>query len=306
MRKPWVGLLVVVAALVLAGCVARTGPRPAPISLPLTGEVDPCSLTGPAAYEPYGRARVPGRPDLDSCTVSVSTDEGAVRVSVGEQTPLRSLSQHLVKVADLGRGARIVQVDDGLLDSCDMALAVGAEAIKVSAVSTGDEVPSYKTLCRLTRGAAKGVFEVLANGREKVWTPAPNSFVPLDACEILPKKLVADLVGVVAAEASGPPSGHWCVWAGDSENQAMLRFQVAEDAQQMGVPASVPAETIGGRESFAVPDRDSCSIVTRHIRFEIGVGTYEFAALDVQMAGDACVVARALAAVAWANLPSVG
>lgn len=101
MGKARVGLFVMATVLVLAGCVGRTGgdaERAPATGTPVRlfdnvaqGQVDPCSLTGPAAYRPRGTARMPGRPDMDSCRVSVATDDGPAYVWVGEQADLPSV-----------------------------------------------------------------------------------------------------------------------------------------------------------------------------------------------------------------------
>jgi hypothetical protein len=319
MGKARVGLCVAAAALVLAGCVARSGGAPerapatgAPVTLPheMGAQVDPCSLTGPAAYEPHGTARMPGRPDMDSCRVPVATDEGPVYVWVGEQSTTRLLPRDRTDLADLGRGAKVVRYGDG----CDTALVFDkGVAITAMAVSAGDEVPSEDLLCALARGAVVGVFNVLANDRVKLWRPAPNSLATMPACAMVPTGLVTEQIDIPSAsEPTSPPAAHWCRWDGKDENQAELHFPVAESPAEIGVPDGVPVETIAGRESWVVAGRVTCTVYARHIGFALGVGTFEFAELSVTFpeagfpdVGDPCVAARTLAASAWEHLPSV-
>jgi hypothetical protein len=191
--KVRVGLLAAAATLVLAGCVARTagGPERAPAAGEpvrldydsLLNEVDPCSLTGPAAYEPHGTARMPGRPDMDRCRVSVATGEGPVHVWVGQA----QTTDDRTEVTSLGRGATIERFGD----DCDTALVFDeTSAIIATAEPAGDEQPSEDLLCALTSGAAEGVFNVLAGDRVKFWTPPSNSFATVSSCDAVDATLL--------------------------------------------------------------------------------------------------------------------
>lgn len=307
-----VGLFVMATALVLAGCVARTGGNAeraqaagSPVRLGnVMDHVDPCSLTGPAAYEPHGTARMPGRPDMDTCRVSVSTPNGPVYVWVGEQTTVDQLPGDRVKLADLGRGATIERYGDG----CDTALVYdGGMAITAVAAPAGDEQPPKPVLCALTSGAVEGVFKVMAGERVKYWHPAPNSLMTLTPCEVMPRELVAeqaDLPSVV--EPTSGTTAHWCRWGDQNGNHVTLRTPVAESPAELGVPAGAPVETIAGRASWVVAAQVDCTVYYQHLEFALGVGTFEFAELTVSMPGDPCAAARTLAASAWEHLPKAG
>jgi hypothetical protein len=306
MGKARVALIVTVTALVLAGCVARSGGVPKrgdeqPIGLDypsVDDELSPCSLTGPAAFEPYGTAVMPGLPDLDNCRVRVTTDQGPVFVWVGEQTFTQQLPDEPTEIADLGHGAKIVRVGD----TCDAALTFDTDhAILATTTPAGLESPPPRdVLCALTRGATEGVFNVLAGGRAKFWSPVPNSLANVDACETLSWPLVAAQLGLDHEEPTAPATGHWCRWGED--NQAMLAFTVAASPADLG--ATGPAETIAGRESWVVAIGAGCKVLTRNIEFEPHPDSDEFAALTVTMPGDPCAAARTLAADAWPNLPA--
>jgi hypothetical protein len=315
MGKVRVGLSVLATVLVLASCVARTGgdpdraPAPGkPLEFPSPASVrelvDPCSLTGPAAYEPHGTARMPGTPDMDSCRVSVATEEGRVFVWVGQHQTTRNLPENRTEVADLGRGATIERFEEQPSgERCEMALVFeGGSAITAVATPADDEKPSEDLLCALTRGAAEGVFNVIAGERVKFWTPRYNSLATLATCEVVSKALVAEQLGLTSVEPTYPPNGHWCEWGEDNGSWAMLRLPVAESPADAGVPEGTPAETIGGRESWVDDGGVICHVYTQHIEFELGTGTFEFAVLTV-MKSDACAAARALAGAAWQRLP---
>ncbi|HEX6351688.1 hypothetical protein [Actinophytocola sp.] len=299
--------------------MARTGGAPErtpvtgnPVTMPFDtrAEIDPCSLTGPAAFEPHGTATMPGRPDMDNCRVSVATDAGRAFVWLGEQMSTSMLPRDRTQLADLGRGATIVLLEDG----CDMALVL-AEGFAVTAFSTSaddGDLPEV-LLCSLNRGALTGVFNVLAGERAKLWRPAPNSLATLSPCDVMSRGLVAEQLDIPSdVEPVFPITGHWCRWGEDDGNQATLRYPVAESASELGVPDGHPTEVIADRESWVVAGRISCTVYAKHIDFAIGVGTFEFAELGVTMpdvgkpgAGDPCAAARTLADAAWRHLPPV-
>lgn len=295
-----VGLIVMAAALVLAGCVSRTGtaevlkvPEPARPG----DQLDPCSLTGPAAYEPAGTARMPGKPDLDECRVAVATRDGRVVVHVGYRLPVDQLPGDRTKVRDLGRGVTIERVDDGCATA--LVLASNDTAFLATVEMVGDRAPGKDVQCELAEGAVTGVFNVLVGERATFWTPEPDSLALLDACELLQANSVLPRLDI---DGKLLPSGHACRWHGP-EGAVSLRFPVAESPDDAGVPDGTPAELIAGRESWVVNTATDCTVYTRHIEFEPGVGTFEFAALTVTRT-DPCPGARAAAEEAWAELPS--
>lgn len=301
MGKARVGLFVMITALVLAGCVSRAGPPVAPLAVPVApypgDQLDPCSLTGPAAFEPAGIARVPGKPDLDGCQVPVATAEGKVFILVGIQARVAALPEDRTVVAVPGRGATIEQYSE----MCDMALVLDAGIAITAHALPADMGVGNELLCELATGAANGVYNVLAGGRAEFWTPEPNSLATVDACEVLRAETVYQQLNV-NGEIERFPAGHRCRWGG-TEDWAMVRFPVGENPSEVGVPSGTPSEVIAGRESWVVETGTTCTVHTRHIEFTLGVGTFEFASLTVSTP-NACTAARALATQAWAQLPS--
>jgi hypothetical protein len=303
MGKARVGVYVTITALVLAGCVSRVGgPAEEPLALPLApnpgDQLNLCSLTGPAAFEPAGIARMPGKPDLEGCQVPVATDDGKVFIRLGIQARVAALPEDRTVVAELGRGATVERYSE----MCDMALVLPRGiAITAHAVPSEDERLGNELLCELTEGAATGMFNVLAGGRAKFWSPEPNSLATVDACEVLRAEAVYRQLEV-NGEIERFPGGHTCWWGGEDDS-AILRFPVAETPVEIGVPPGTPSEVIAGRESWVVEELSACTVFTRHIEFGPGVGTFEFATLSATTSG-ACGPARALAAQAWAQLPT--
>ena len=161
-----------------------------------------------------------------------------------------------------------------------MALVLDAGiAITANAVLPGGDQLRPELQCELTKGAATGVFNVLAGGRAKFWTPEPNSLALVDACEVLPAKTVHQQLDI-NGESERSPAGHSCQWNG-TDDWAMLQFPVVESPFELGVPSGTPSEMIAGRESWVIDGGTICHVYTRHIEFTPGVGTFEFASLSV-------------------------
>jgi len=323
MGKVRVALCAAGVVLVLAGCSSRVGGTPVASDArqePLNTDVfddlstiDPCSMTGPAAFEKYGTAATPGRPSLDECAVRVATEEGRVTVRLGEWRTEEVLPAERDEFAAPDDGTSIVRLGRG----CDMALVFSdGLALMTSAEAAGDSevVPSDTVLCGLAQGAAQGVYDVAAGGRVKHWDDLPaNSFGGVDACGLLDTDEAAATIGDTSGTAYFYPAKHQCRWgrAGGDSPTAKLDFPVAESAQDAGVPASATEEPIGGRPSWVVDTTAGnltvCTVFTEHIEFEPGTGTTEYAALRVAIPTggvDACAAARTLAGKAWPELPS--
>lgn len=305
MGKVRVGLIVMATALVLAGCVSRDGTAEEVLTVPEPtrpgDQLDPCSLTGPAAFEPAGNARVPGESMMDECRVKVATKDGRVSIRLGLQVPVDQLSGDFEVLENLGGGVTIQRVGPG----CVTALVLDRDGIAVTAtdeLSDDFPVPGKAVVCELVEGAVRGVYNVFLHDRAKFWTPDPASFALLDACELLPAESVYGELGVDGRMARFP-TGHSCSWHGE-EASATLRFPVAESPNDAGVPKDAPTERLGGRDSWVVNNASDCTVYTQHIAFEPGVGTYEFASVTVSANDDPCARARAIADEAWAALPS--
>jgi hypothetical protein len=300
-----VGLIVTATALVLAGCVSRDGTAEQVLAVPEPAragdQLDPCSLTGPAAFEPVGNARMPGKPMMDECRVSVATEDGRVGIRVGQQVPVDQLSGDFEVLEDLGGGVTIQRIGQG----CVTALVLDRYGIAVTATDElGDAgpVPGKDVVCELVEGAVRGVYNVFLHERAEFWTPEPASFALLDACELLPAESVFGELGV-NGQTEPSPTGHSCSWHGP-EDSANLWFPVAESPNDAGVPKDTPTEQLGGRDSWVVNNASDCTVYTQHIEFEPGVGTFEFASLTVSANDDPCSKARAIADEAWAALPT--
>jgi hypothetical protein len=302
------------AVFLLTACVREVGGTAMPIGVePATedltaeafgnlGTIDPCGLTGPAATMGLGTARMPGTPSLDECRVTVATDEGHVYVRVGSMTTEDRLPEDRQPVFDPGRGASIVS----LPKSCEAALIL-ADGLAVTATTTlyGDGTPSESTRCGLAQGAARGVFDVLASGRVRHWTPEENSLATVSACDVLSAHRVAERLDLPSERPTPYPAGHRCRWGRPATSPVMtLEFRVGESAADIGVPAGVKEETLGGRRSWVVPPGRECVVVTEHLPFALGAGLREYIVLQVIDADtDGCDVVREFATTSWPELP---
>jgi hypothetical protein len=159
----------------------------------------------------------------------------------------------------------------------------------------------------LTQGAARGVFGVLAGGRVRHWAPARNSLASVSACDVLSAHRVTERLDLPSERPTLSPAGHRCRWGRPATSPVLtLEFRVGESAADMGVPAGVSEETLGGRRSWVVPTGRECAVVTEHIPFALRGGLTEYVVLAVLDAdADGCAVLRELAATAWPELPPV-
>lgn len=318
MGKVRVGVCALAAVLVLAGCTTGTEGHPAPADEPpltssVLGEptsVDPCSLTGPAAFEGVGTARMPGMPTLDDCRVTVAVDGGHAYVWVGLLRDETLLPGDQEPLAEPGRGTTI----ERLGGTCDAALVLAdGLALGAWAEPAFASRPDGDTLCRLTEAALQGAYQVLAGGRVRHWTPPVSSLAVLEACDVLSHDVVSTELGMASAAESPYPAGHRCRW-GDPDGDpplAELEFPVGVSPDAVGVPDGARGEQVSGRTTWLVPlthpDMKACVAITEQGAFGLGTGTLEYAALRVikgpRRDDDACAHARELARQAWAGLP---
>lgn len=317
MRKVRVGLCAAVAALVLAGCTAGVGGRAVPTGEePLTsaslGEltsVEPCSLTGPAAFAEVGTARMPGMPTFDECRVTVAVDGGHAYVWVGLLRDATVLPSRLDRIDEPGRGTFISSLDG----TCDAALVLAdGVALTAWAEPAYDSRLDGDTLCALTESALRGAYQVLDSGRVRHRVPEVSSLGVLDACDVLRTRDTATVLGVDSVAESPYPGGHRCRFGDGDAPRVDVEFHVAVAADAVGVPAGTGTEIIAGRQTWLVgPRRDGdrvvCTAVTEHVAFAPGTGTLEFAVLRVvevpRRGRDVCGSARTLAGLGWPELP---
>ncbi|MCT2587819.1 hypothetical protein [Actinophytocola gossypii] len=321
-------VLACLVALVLTGCSTGVAGSPAGeqrASGPLTAEnafgdlrrIDPCSLTGPFAFEEHGEARMPAKVTMDECLVTVDVDGDEVVVELGLLQHVDALPSGREEVAALDGNASIVRVPTQVTSNCVMAL-VFADDVAVSTTAEPelvDTVPK-ETLCALARAGAEGIAEAARTNLVRHWEPPTNSLARVSACGLLPPDQVANLLGIEPERVNLYPSEHQCRWGvpGGSTPTAKLDFEVGADPGKVGVAHRTPAEDIAGRGTWLVPTDTSnitvCTVVTEHIPFALQEGEREYAVIRVAAptttGADACGIGRELATVAWTKLPAAG
>jgi hypothetical protein len=319
MGKVRVGLCTLTAVLVLAGCTTGTpgvpeaGDEP-PLTSAALGEpttIDPCSLTGAAAFAAVGDARMPGMPGLDDCRVTVAVAGGHAYVRVGLLRDGDLTPDWRDRLASPGRGTTIGRLDD----TCDAVLVL-ADGVSVTAAAEPmpGSRPSADTLCRLTEAALGGAYAVLTAGGVRHWAPPVSSLAVVHACDAVADRDIAAALGLAGIAESPYPAEHRCRW-GDPDGDpptVEVRFLVGVSPSAVGVPGGAGSERLAGRSSWVVPGSDpemaTCRVVTEHGDFGLGTGTREYAVLETatgiaRRGEDPCAAARTLAVKAWANLP---
>lgn len=318
-----------VAGLVVTGCSAGVSGTPASrqdTTGPFTAQrafgdprtVDPCSLTGPFAFQEHGQAQMPAKVTMDECHVTVLVGEGGdankVTVELGLLRHVDTLPSGQRELRALPGNAAIVEVPTQITGSCVVALRL-ADDIAVSATAEAelvDTVPST-TLCALARSGAEGIAEVARTNRVRHWEPPHNSLARQSACGLLPADDVASLLGITE-RVSLYPAEHQCRWgrSGGASATVKVDFPVGSDEGVAGVPGGTPVEELGGRPTWVsqagTGDIDTCTLVTQHIAFAPQRGEVEFAALRVAVptseGKDPCAIGRQLTDYAWPRLPA--
>lgn len=319
-------LFLLVVSLLLTGC--STGVAGSPASRerstgPLTAEkafgdlrtINPCSLTGPFAFEEHGEARMPARATLDECHVTVVVDGEEVVVKLGLLQHVDVLPSGRREVRGLPGNASIVEVPTQISGNCVMALLL-ADDVAVSTIAAPeliDTVPQ-ETVCALAQAGAEGVAEAARSNLVRHWEPPHNSLARQSACGLLPPDEVASLLGITPERVALYPAEHQCRWGrpGGATATVKVDFPVAVDPGAAGVPPDTPVEEIGGRTTWVahagVSTVDTCTLVTEHIPFALGKGEREYAVLRVAVPKDSgkdpCAIGRQLTTAAWQKLPA--
>lgn len=318
-------LFTLTAGLVLTGCSTRVAGAPADDGRPtgrLTADalgdlrtINPCSLTGPFAFDEYGKAKMPADPTMDECRITVTIDDENAVIELGLLQHVDALPSGRRDVRQLTRGATIVEVPTQVSGACSMALLL-ADDTAMSAIATAELVDTVaqETLCTLAQAGAEGIFHAVGNNLVRHWEPANNSLARVSACGLLPADKVATLLGITGDRVSLYPAEHQCRWGrtGGDTPTVKVDFPVGNSPNVAGVPDRSPSEPIAGRttwvDAIGTSDLQVCTVVTEHIPFGLGRDLREYAALRVSVPAttgkDACAIGRDLAASAWAQLPA--
>lgn len=318
-------LFVLTAGVVLTSCSTSVEGVPSDDGRPnsrLTADelgdlrvIDPCSLTGPFAFDDYGKTKMPADPTMDACRITVTIDDEDAVIELGLLQHVDALPSGRRDVQRLTRGASIVEVPTQVSGACSMALLL-ADDTAMSATATAelvDTVPQ-ETLCTLAQAGAEGIFHAVGNNLVRHWEPAHNSLARVSACGLLPADTVATQLGITADRVNLYPAEHQCRWgqSGGDTATVKLDFPVGNSPNAAGVSDATPGEPVAGRPTWVVANSTSkilvCTVATEHIPFGLGRDLREYAVLRVSVpvssGKDACVIGRDLASSAWAQLPA--
>jgi hypothetical protein len=165
-------------------------------------------------------------------------------------------------------------------------------------------------------GTAK-VVEVVLAGKVEHRSPAPDSLVSLDPCDLVADETVTALPGFAEAQRVRSPGRHRCLWRtpGRADNRMTISVTFAVEPPPESLDYSslgASAEPIAGRPSVTIPLGTGCNVETGHIPFTEAAGAtdiVETVAVSTDVPPDLrdsadCAGAVAVATALWPRLPS--
>ncbi|HEX6355598.1 DUF3558 family protein [Actinophytocola sp.] len=320
--------LVAVAVAVLAGC---TTSGDATRVLGDLATIQPCGLTDPEVFAEFGSAEFGPPESLDYCTVVVKpgasetdslTRKAAeeVTIMVGELArPSADPFLPTDKLEDVNDSIYTTKPDDVGV-SCWQTLVFAEEDLALSVRSRmGPTAKPVPTCDMVTAGMAK-VVEVILAGKVEHRSPAKNSLIALDPCDLVSDETVTALPGFAEARRVDKPNRHQCYWRtpGMDGPGVKVTFGVAKPPEPSN-DFDGNSDPIAGRPSITTDTGGFCTVETGHIPFEEVMGTtglVETVAVDTDVPsgrGDdendqadspACEGALAIARALWPRLPS--
>jgi hypothetical protein len=327
----WVAVLLVAGlAGATAACSSRVGGEPAaattvssapqePSAENLLGDlttIDPCSLTDPAVFQPYGTATFATPESLDYCAVTVTPGAGIeVIVTIGELGEL-SESPEL-------EGKHVRELDDGLFVAerdnttgfCAHAL-VFTDEVTLDVASSTYQGTAPDT-CPMIDAAMNKVVEVIEGDGVEHRSPEPDSLMSVDPCSLIDDAAITALPGLTGALRREYPGHHQCYWETSSAQDRMsVRLVFGAGAVPTPYGTGANKKPIAGRASVTNPIPDAgaasfCTVDTGHIPFDEvdgQTGMVELASVFARMPKGkvkaACQVAVAVATAVWPRLPT--
>ncbi|OZM73859.1 hypothetical protein CFN78_06030 [Amycolatopsis antarctica] len=317
----------VLLPLLLAGCggaVAGTAVPDASVAAPLTRAVfgdlrsiDPCGMTAPDTFAGIGPARTLARTSMDDCTFAVTVQGQNVEIRIGLLLPESELAEDVTDVRSLPGNVRLVQKPE-TDEACERYLVL-SDGLAVSAVA--DPQNSSVSLdraqvCGVAEAGLTGVHRAATAGTITHWDPAPNSFVRLSPCSLVPGAELARRTGIAEKDTTLLPAEHQCRWgpAGSEQANVQLDFFVGKVVND--TTGTIPApEDVAGRPTIVLLSQSDsvkvCNAYTDNIPYQLGIeDEIERAAVRVLLPGsderDPCAIARDTAALAWPRLPAAG
>jgi hypothetical protein len=331
--------LVTVAAIsVLAGCTTTDDEAPEPTTSVLgdLATIQPCGLISPGVFDEFGSAEFGEPESLDYCTVVVTPDSAGtvslrrdvaedvaeeVTITVG-QLVRPSDVQYLPtdKLEDVADSIHTTRPDDRG-DSCSQALVFAEEDLALTVRSRLPVTAEPTPTCDLVTAGMAKVVEVVLAGEVEHRSPAPNSLVPLDPCDLVDDETVTALPGFAEARRVDSPGRHQCRWRTPDALKATVTFGVAPPPR---LPESLDgnSDPLAGRPSVTIPFTVSCTVETGHTPFDEVDGATGFVETvevyadtprgqggltdrsdETDQADDSCAGAVAIAGALWPRLP---
>jgi hypothetical protein len=326
----WTPLVLVFVVALLTGCTARIGGRPVAeegvsIEEPATavdalGElttIDPCSLTDPEVFSPFGTAELATPEALDYCVVSVVPASGTeVTIMVGQLSRLSDRPELAgQKLDDVSAELYTVRISDDP-SFCSQGVAFADDDLLLE-VSSSVLSGTPTTGCEMVAAGVEQVVATIEDDGVEHRSPEPNSLITVDPCDLVDDATITALPGFAAATRRDDPGGHQCYWstsAGDERLSLALNFAV-------GTPPSATSDgsnsdPIAGRPTVSnrftnVGSAAFCTEETGHIPFtEVAdePGLVEVATVFVRVPAaqleSACQAAKAVATLVWPQLPA--
>jgi hypothetical protein len=326
-------LVSVAAVAVLAGCTTSgESSNAAARDLGDLATIQPCSLTGLEVFAEFGSAEFGPPESLDYCTVVVKPGGSetvsvtrnvaeAVTIMVGELArPSADPFLPTDKLEDVTDSIYTTQPDDVGV-SCWQTVVFAEEDLALSVRSRMSPTASPVPTCDMVAAGIAKVVEVILAGKVEHRSPAPNSLITLDPCDLVADETVTALPGFAEARRVDSPGRHRCYWqtsTGADGLRVGVTFGVAQPPEP---PTSVDgnADPIAGRPSVTTYTDRFCGVETGHIPFDEvagATGLVETVTVnaDVSLGNPAgrpgetdpaaCEGALAIAKALWPRLPS--
>jgi len=318
-------LCAVAAVAVLAGCTTGNESDPTRVLGDLA-TVDPCGFTDLDVFAEFGAVEFGPPETLGYCTVvitpgaaeTVSLKRNAaaekVTIMIGELVrPSVDRFLPTEKLADVTDSIYTSRPDDIEL-SCWQAVVFAEADLAISVRSRLGPLAEPTPTCDMVAAGVAEVAAVLEAGEVEHRSPAPNSLIGLDPCELVADDAVTALPGLADARRVDSPGRHHCLWRtspGVDGLHLRVTFGVAEPPELPQYVDDGNTDPIAGRPSVTHRSGKYCEVETGHIPFEevAGVtGMVETVVVETKLPDrradpTPCAEALTIASALWPRLP---
>jgi eukaryotic-like serine/threonine-protein kinase len=266
-------------------------------------EADPCALLDPGALRPFGDTAFTVPPLLESCAVSITTDNrrAQARVIFEEAGPVSELGDPLRQVDNViifGKGESLIG-DHPLCKYFLLQADQPLVEIRVDAY----EKPVTTDVCAVAAVAAYSVADKLAkNGI--TYTPDRTDHYALtrsDACTALDSTALGKVPGLDPTQWSAGFANWSCRW-GDDEASVDLGFYLYPSPVKLGGEH----RTVAGKDMYLERSEGHCRALAVHRPARNAGSATDMFTLDVKAPlppDQLCNLTTELVAAAQENLP---